>query len=79
MPGYLTFILLCQLAGELVIKGLGTPIPGLLVGMILLFLFSVLRRSPTEGLSKIGDALLGNLSLLFVPAGVGVLLHYKLF
>jgi len=34
----------------------------------------MLRGLP-EGLSRVGDPLLGNLSLLFVPAGVGVMLH----
>jgi holin-like protein len=44
------------------------------------FLFGVLvwnGRVP-EDLGKTANALLSNLSLLFVPAGAGVMLHFKL-
>lgn len=75
MLGYLTLIFSCQLAGELFVALLGLPVPGPVAGMVLLLAGLIVRGGIPEGLGKVGDALLSNLSLLFVPAGVGVLLH----
>ncbi len=78
MLAYLTFIFCCQLAGEVIVRALGVPVPGPVLGMLLLFLFLFVRGSVPESLSRTADALLGHLSLLFVPAGVGIMLHYRL-
>lgn len=74
----LTIILACQLLGELLVVGTGIPLPGPVVGMALLFGGLLLRGGIPEGLGRTGDALLENLSLLFVPAGVGVMTHLSL-
>lgn len=71
MLEYLTLILVCQLAGELVVTTIGAPLPGPVVGMVLLFLFLLLKGAVPEPLGQVSGALLNNLSLLFVPAGVG--------
>lgn len=76
---YLTVILVCQLAGELIAMSAGLPLPGPVIGMAILLTGLLLRGSVPEDLAKVGDALLDNLSLLFVPAGVGVMLHAGLF
>jgi len=78
MLNYLTLILVCQLAGELTTQALGAAVPGPVVGMVLLFLFLFMRGSVPDDLSAVGDTLLRYLSLMFVPAGVGVMLHFKL-
>lgn len=78
MLGYLTFILTCQLLGELAVKAAELPIPGPVVGMLLLFAFLVIRGRVPDNLAKTADGLLSHLSLLFVPAGVGVILHFQL-
>ncbi len=81
MIASLSLILLCQLAGEAFVRGLGLPVPGPVIGlMLLLFLlllrdrFAVLARGPLQGdgVESVSRGLLANLSLLFVPAGVGV-------
>ena len=72
---YLTVILVCQLAGESLVLALGLPLPGPVIGMVLLFAGLLLRGGIPAGLGSVGGALLDNLSLLFVPAGVGVMLH----
>ena len=81
MIASLSLILLCQLAGEAFVRGLGLPIPGPVIGlMILLALllvrdrFALLARGPLQGdgVESASRGLLANLSLLFVPAGVGV-------
>jgi holin-like protein len=75
MLNYLTLILCCQLAGELVVAATHLPIPGPVCGMALLFSGLVIKGGLPDELAGVADALLGNLSLLFVPAGVGVMLH----
>lgn len=76
----LTIILLCQLLGEVVARGLNWPLPGPVLGMLLLFVFLSLRdriktKLPEFGkaLDSTGKGLLAHLSLLFIPASVGVI------
>lgn len=79
MIGALTALLLCQLAGEVATRALHLPVPGPVIGMVLLFLALMLRQGPApEPLSRTADALLGSLGLLFVPAGVGVVVYLPL-
>ena len=83
MLNYLTLIFVCQLAGELFVTASSLPLPGPVVGMVLLFVFLVIRgRVLSPGVPKdlagVGDGLLNHLSLLFVPAGVGVMAHFAL-
>jgi len=72
---FLTLILLCQLAGEALTAATGLPVPGPVCGMILLFAGLLAHGTLPADLARLADALLGHLSLLFVPAGVGVVLH----
>jgi holin-like protein len=81
MIASLSLILLCQLAGEVFVRGLGFPIPGPVIGLMLLLglllardRFAVLARGPLQGdgVEQASRVMLANLSLLFVPAGVGV-------
>lgn len=74
----LTIILACQLFGELIVVGTGMPLPGPVVGMALLFVGLLLRGETPEALGRVAGSLLDNLSLLFVPAGVGVMTHLSL-
>jgi len=81
MIASLSLILLCQLTGEVIVRGLGLPMPGPVVGLLLLLLlllardrFASLARGPLQGDGVEGASrgLLAHLSLLFIPAGVGV-------
>ena len=74
----LTILLVCQLAGEVIARLFKLPIPGPVVGMMLLFAGLVIRRGIPENLEKTGTTLLSHLSLLFIPAGVGITVHLKL-
>jgi putative effector of murein hydrolase LrgA (UPF0299 family) len=78
MLNYLTLIFGCQLIGELVTRALTIPVPGPVLGMVILFFVLVLWGTIPEKLSTAADGLLNHLSLLFVPAGVGVMLHFRL-
>jgi putative effector of murein hydrolase LrgA (UPF0299 family) len=77
----LGLLLLCQLIGEALAHGLDLPLPGPVIGMILLLVLLLVRDKlaavlPNEigdgTLEKTSNGLLAHLSLMFIPAGVGV-------
>jgi len=70
-----TWLLLFQCAGEALAQLTGMPVPGPVLGMILLFVALLVRPSFALVLAAAADGLARHLSLLFVPAGVGVMLH----
>lgn len=72
----LVWLLGCQLVGEVVVRVTGLPVPGPVVGMLLLFVVLQVRRADDEhGPVRAADLLLRHLQLLFVPAGVGVVAY----
>ena len=78
MLEYFTLILACQLVGEFAVSTIDLPFPGPVVGMVLLLVILVIRGAVPEPLAQVSSTLLSNLSLLFVPAGVGVMAHFDL-
>ncbi|WP_435106022.1 CidA/LrgA family protein [Arhodomonas sp. AD133] len=68
-------LLVCQLAGEILTRGLDLPLPGPVLGMLLLATALALRGGVPEDIARVARGLLDNLSLLFIPAGVGVIAH----
>jgi holin-like protein len=75
MIAALTLLLVFQLIGEVIARGLGLPIPGPVIGMALLFLTLMIRGGPGEDLRLTSGQLLQHLSLLFVPAGTVIVLY----
>jgi holin-like protein len=80
-------LLLLQLAGEVLSRGLKLPVPGPVLGLVFLFLAlmayqRLLRVDPVDvgrtDVARVAEGLLQNLALLFVPAGVGVVQQLKL-
>jgi len=71
-----TFLLVYQLVGEVTVRLLGVPIPGPVLGMVMLFVTLLIRGHTPEPLNNASGALLSHLSLLFVPAGVGMMVHF---
>lgn len=71
-------LLVFQLIGEFLSRVLHLPIPGPVIGMILLFTALVLHGRVPKGLRLAGEGLLAYLALLFVPAGVGLMAHMHL-
>lgn len=69
----LTLLFTCQLAGEAITRVAGLTFPGPVLGMGLLLVFLLIRGRSTTGLDGVADTMLKNLSLLFVPAAVGVI------
>lgn len=68
-------LLLCQLAGEVIARATGLPLPGPVLGAVFLFGFIAWRGGPGDDLRGLSDGLLRHLSLLFVPAGTGLIDH----
>lgn len=71
------WLLIFQSAGELLGRGLSLPLPGPVIGMVLLLL-ALRWPAVQEPVSACADFLLSHLSLLFVPVGVGVMTHLSL-
>jgi holin-like protein len=74
-------LLLCQLAGEALVRLTGTTVPGPVLGMGLLLIVLLVRArlrpasADLQGtpLASVTSLLLAHLSLLFVPAGAGII------
>lgn len=72
----LTVLLAFQLAGEGIALATRLPVPGPVLGMLLLLGWLTWRRPPAQaGTVRAAEGLLRHLQLFFVPAGVGVLAH----
>lgn len=68
----LAYLLFAQLVGEIIVRTAALPVPGPVVGLILMALVVGWRGLPAN-LHDTAHGLLRNLSLLFVPAGVGII------
>ncbi|RJS91031.1 CidA/LrgA family protein [Salinisphaera sp. Q1T1-3] len=68
-------LLVLQLIGTIIIRLTGIPLPGPVVGMLILFAYLLWRGATPHALEGTTKALLSNLALLFVPAGVGIITH----
>ena len=73
----LALLLVLQAAGEGIAHGLRLPVPGPVIGMVLLMLALGIERA-RGAVQAIAELLLAHLSLLFVPVGVGVVTHLDL-
>ncbi|MEO1395944.1 MAG: CidA/LrgA family protein [Cyanobacteria bacterium J06634_5] len=71
----ITLLLMYELVGEVSVRLLTIPIPGPVLGMLLLFVTLLIRGKSTAAFNSASSALLSHLSLLFVPAGVGIMVH----
>jgi holin-like protein len=81
----MSFLILigCQLIGEVLRRVLQLPLPGPVIGMLLLATVLAIvgndRRGNVEDASQLArtaNALIANMGLLFVPAGVGVIVEF---
>ncbi len=68
----------CELAGEFAQQLTGIPVPGPILGLLLLLCVLIVRGGPSSSLQSTARGLLQYLPLLFVPAGAGVAAHLSL-
>lgn len=73
----LTVILVCQMIGEATAHALSLPVPGPVLGMIVLWGLMSASDRLAAMVKPVGEGILRHLSLLFVPAGVGVVGHLQ--
>ena len=75
-------LLTCQLVGEAITRSLELPLPGPVLGLVILvaILFAAERWRLADSstidetsLGKVSNGLIATLGILFVPAGVGVI------
>lgn len=75
MIAALAVLFACHLMGDLLARLLALPIPGPVLGLVLLLAWLAWGRGLPTALPEVATGLLRHLSLLFVPAGVGILVH----
>jgi len=83
MPTSFLVLVGCQIIGEVLRRALHLPLPGPVIGMLLLAtVLAVSGNDPdddveeTSQLAQTANALIANMGLLFVPAGVGVIVEF---
>ncbi len=54
---------------------LSLPVPGPVLGMLLLFLYMLWKRDAVDKLAPSTSQLLAHMSIFYVPAGVGIILY----
>ncbi|MCF3972962.1 CidA/LrgA family protein [Paracoccus salsus] len=78
MIATLAIILSFQLVGEVASRALDLPLPGPVVGLLLLVGTCIARPALADRIRPTTMGLLQHLSLFFVPAGVGIVAHWEL-
>ena len=79
MINALVILLSFQLGGEVLVRFIGLPIPGPVLGAGALAALRLRRGRSNKDLSLLAHTILANLSLLFVPAAVGVIEYSEVF
>ena len=73
MIGAIALLLVCQLAGEVIHRLTGLPLPGSVIGMVLLMAWLAFVPRERLTLTQVTGWLTAHLSIMFVPAAVGVM------
>jgi len=68
-----------QLVGEVATRLVQLPVSGPIFGMAALLAWLLLKGEIDGDLGKVGDGILANMALLFVPVGVGAMSYAGLF
>ncbi|QDK70891.1 CidA/LrgA family protein [Lactococcus protaetiae] len=64
--------------GNIISNGLHLPIPGSILGMVLLFLALQFKILEFKHVDEAGSFLINNMTILFLPAGVGIMAKWNL-
>lgn len=74
----LLIIFLFLSLGELVVWLTGVPVPSSIIGLLLLTAALQLKIVKLRQVEGVADFLVKNLGFFFVPAGIGVMVHFDL-
>lgn len=72
------FLVLSQLIGEMISAYFEIPVPGAVFGIVIVFVFLLMRGKVPDSLKKTSYGLLDYLALFYVPAGVGLMRYLDL-
>jgi len=75
--GAFSLFVLCQLIGEVMARLAHLPVPGPVLGLVVLLGLLTARGHVPAAIDDTSRGLLTHLSLLFIPAGTGVILHIE--
>lgn len=75
MLNTLLTLLIFQTMGEGLVYLLALPVPGPVIGMLLLLAYLIWKKNVAAQLAPTTSQLLAHMALLFVPAGVGISVH----
>lgn len=76
--GQLAIILAVYLAGVLLKQMLSLPLPGSIIGMLLMLLLLHLKVIKVEKIKQVSDFFLNNMMFFFIPATVGIMASYQI-
>lgn len=74
-----SILLFCQFIGETVTRLLGIPVPGAVLGMVLLLVWLRYRGGAPDYLVSTANGLLQVMTIMYVPASVGLIKYPMLF
>lgn len=77
LNGFITLIAYA-FVGDIISTIFDLPIPGSIIGMILLLATFALRKKINQSVDNVSQGLISYIGLLFVPAGVGIIQYYDL-
>jgi holin-like protein len=66
-------LFLCLGAGDLINKLTGLPLPGGVIGLVILLAIFIWRGGPDRQMKETSHFLLRNMTVLFIPASVGLI------
>jgi holin-like protein len=72
----ITALFALQLLGEAIVHFTQLPLPGALVGTLLLLAALIIHGRTPQALERVGTVLLQNMMLLFIPVIAGVMLEF---
>ncbi len=73
----LAALVVFQLAGEITVRLFALPVPGPVVGLVLLYVALAIHGGVPENLRATGNVLLRHLMLFLVPATTGLMMHFR--
>lgn len=71
-------ILVFLAIGELTSWLIGHFVPGNVIGMVLLFIALQMKIIKGSSVGKVAELLTNNMAIMFLPAGVGLMVAYKI-
>jgi len=69
----IALLFVCQLLGEVIHRALGVPLPGSVLGMLLLMAWMAIWQKKRPTLTAVTTWLTAHLAVMFVPFAVGLI------